>query len=75
MINEGLILNQIAALTHAVQTLTAMVGARLTREQMCERLGVHRSTIARKLTEPDFPKPGRDGKWLLSEVMEWEARK
>ena len=75
MTNEGLILSQIAALTNAVHTLTAMVGARLTRDQLAERIGVHRNTIGRWMVQPDFPRPGRDGKWLLSDVMAWEARK
>lgn len=63
---------RIELLTNAVQTMAAMLGARLTRAQLSERLGVHRNTLAKRLTEPGFPTPGRDGKWLLSEVIEWE---
>lgn len=58
------------------QTLILLVqnaGTRLTRQQVCERLGVHRNTLATYVRERGFPAPGKDGKWLVSEVMEWEA--
>lgn len=63
---------KIDALTEAVKALAQAQGARLTRNQMCDRLDVHRNTLAKRLAEPGFPQPGRDGKWLLSEVIEWE---
>lgn len=55
--------------------LARMVGSRLTRVQVCERLGIHRNTLANYIKERDFPTPGRDGKWLLSEVLDWESHK
>jgi predicted DNA-binding transcriptional regulator AlpA len=55
-----------------VQELSAAMGARLTRAQLSERLGIHRNTLARRLSEPGFPQPDKDGKWLLSEVIQWE---
>ena len=55
--------------------LASVTGARLTREQLAERLCVHRNTIPRWMAEDvTFPKPDRYGKWLLSEVIEWEQR-
>jgi predicted DNA-binding transcriptional regulator AlpA len=63
---------RIDSLTAALLLLAKTQGARLTRNQMCERLDVHRNTLTKRLTEPGFPQPGRDGKWLLSEVIEWE---
>lgn len=69
---EATLVQRIELLTNAVQTLSAMMGARLTRAQLAERLGVHRNTLAKRLAEPGFPLPGKDGKWLLSEVIEWE---
>lgn len=63
-------------LTAAVQHLTTCLGTRLTREQMCERIRIHRNTLTRYLDQDrDFPRPGKDGKWLLSEVIEWEQRR
>lgn len=57
------------------QLLASVVGARLTREQLAERLGVHRNTIPRWMAEDaTFPRPDRYGKWLVSEVIEWEQR-
>lgn len=69
---ETAMMQRIEQLTTAVQSLTAMMGTRLSRKQLCERLGIHRNTLARRMTEPGFPLPGSDGKWLLSEVIEWE---
>lgn len=69
---EAVLLQRIEQLTSAVATMSATLGTRLTRAQLCDRLGVHRNTLARRLVEPGFPQPGRDGKWLLSEVIEWE---
>lgn len=69
------ILRRLDSLTSAVSMFARMVGARLTRADVCERLGIHRNTLATYLREKDFPTPGRDGKWLLSEVLDWEGRK
>lgn len=66
---------KIDALTEAIKLLAQMQGTRLTRDQMCARLDVHRNTLARRQRdEAGFPQPGSDGKWLLSEVIEWELR-
>jgi predicted DNA-binding transcriptional regulator AlpA len=69
---DAVLIERIDQLTSAVQVLSAAMGARLTRAQLCERLGIHRNTLARRLSEPGFPLPGKDGKWLLSSVIEWE---
>lgn len=69
---DAILIQRIELLTNAVQALSSQMGARLTRAQLSERLGVHRNTLARRLADPDFPLPGKDGKWLLSEIIEWE---
>jgi predicted DNA-binding transcriptional regulator AlpA len=69
---DATLTRRIEQLTMAVQSMAAMVGTRLSRQQLCDRLGIHRNTLARRMTEPGFPLPGSDGKWLLSEVIEWE---
>ena len=69
---DAAIVQRLELLTNTVQTLTSMLGARLTRAQLCERLGVHRNTLPKRLAEPGFPRPGKDGKWLLSDVIDWE---
>ncbi len=57
------------------QTLASVTGARLTREQLAERLCVHYNTIPNWMKQDAmFPRPDRYGKWLLSEVIEWEQR-
>ncbi len=65
----------VADLSASVVFMAKTFGTRLTREQMCDRLGVHRNTLARRQSEAGFPQPGRDGKWLLSEVIEWETQR
>jgi predicted DNA-binding transcriptional regulator AlpA len=67
-----MMMQRIEQLTSAVQALSAAMGTRLTRAQLSERLGIHRNTLARRLSEPGFPLPDKDGKWLLSEVIQWE---
>lgn len=47
----------------------------LTSTQVCERIGRTRQTIMAMVRRGDFPSPCKDGRWLLSEVMEWEESK
>jgi hypothetical protein len=65
---------KIDLLTRAVMNLAQVQGARLTRSEVCDRLRIHRNTLPRMMTQ-GFPKPDSTGKWLLSEVMEWETKK
>ena len=46
---------------------------RLSREDMCERLDIGRNTLTRRIENGKVPRPGADGKWLLSDVVEWET--
>jgi predicted DNA-binding transcriptional regulator AlpA len=73
--SEADLLKRIDSLTEAVKLMAQAQGTRLNREQFCQRLGVHRNTFAKRLQEPGFPKPGKDGRWLLSEVIEWECHR
>lgn len=67
---------EIKILTSAVKHLSACLGGRLNREQMCDRIGVHRNTLTRYMDQDKtFPRPGKDGKWLLTEVIEWEQHR
>lgn len=65
---------KIDALTGAVKALCNQSGARISRTQLAERLGVHRNTLT-NILERDrrMPRPGKDGKWLLSDVIAWET--
>lgn len=59
----------------AVTLMASMLGTRLDRTQLAERMGVHRNTLRSRMeNDRNFPRPGSDGKWLLSEVIEWEQR-
>lgn len=69
------LLQRVDTLTWAVQMLASRVGQRLSRADVCERLGIHRNTLATYMRERGFPSPGKDGKWLLSEVIEWESKR
>lgn len=69
------IIEKIDKLASAMQLMAAMLGTRLNRQQMADRLGVHRNTLANRLaTDRAMPRPGTDGKWLLSNVIAWEQR-
>ena len=69
------IMQKLDSLTMAVMTMARFSGDRLTRNQVCNRLGIHRNSVNNYIENKDFPKPTRDGKWLLCEVMQWEARR
>lgn len=67
------LLARIDSLTSAMQLMAQALGTRLTREQLAQRLGIHRNTLRERLArDPAFPRPGSDGRWLLSEIVEWE---
>ena len=73
--SDTAIMERLDSLTAAFVAMARVTGARMTRAEVCERLRVHRNTLAAYIAERDFPTPGRDGKWLLAEIVEWEARK
>lgn len=64
----------VATLQEVVLQLTRLQGARLSRTQVCERLGVCGKTLTTMVRARRFPEPCADGKWLLAEVVEWEQR-
>ena len=53
--------------------LVTTLNRRLSREDMCERLDIGRNTLTRRIEAGKVPRPGADGKWLLSDVVEWET--
>lgn len=66
---------QVQILTTAVETLCSQSGTRLNRSQFAHRLGIHRNTLATRLAQDrTMPRPGKDGKWLLADIIEWESR-
>lgn len=67
--------SQLAILTSTVQMLCVQQGSRLTRTQLSHRLGIHRNSLNVRLAQDrTMPRPAKDGKWLLSEIIEWEPR-
>jgi predicted DNA-binding transcriptional regulator AlpA len=55
--------------------LCRVQGVRLDRNAVCQRLDVHRNTLASYITDKGFPRPMKDGKWLLADIVEWEAER
>lgn len=55
--------------------LCRMQGKMLTRREMLERYGVCNSTLNKRVAAGTYPKPGADGRWLVAEVFEFEARR
>jgi predicted DNA-binding transcriptional regulator AlpA len=70
--NESILLTRLDALTKAVLHMAQMTGTRLTKAELANRLGCHRNTLRSRVSEKGFPQPCADGKWLLSEIIEWE---
>jgi len=75
--DTGTQLNEILQRLDRIEALIARLartrGDRLTRAEMCERLGVTSHTITYRVRRGDLPKPGADGRWLLAELIEWES--
>lgn len=74
MTADQAILERLGRIESFMATMARVRGDRLTRAEMCERLGVTSHTITYRVRRGDLPKPGTDGKWLLAEVIEWESR-
>jgi len=73
---DAAIIQHLDTLTRAVLALTQQQGARLTRAELCARLGIHRNTLTTWLeTDRHFPRPDKSGKWLLADVVAWELSK
>lgn len=68
------ILTRLDMLTQAVIMLAQTHGVRLSHQELADRLCVHRTTITRwSQTDREFPRPDKSGKWLLADVVKWEA--
>lgn len=57
------------------QMIARLMGSRLTREEMADRLRISTKTLTDRVRRGLAPSPATDGKWLLSEVLEWETQK
>lgn len=61
-------------LTNAVTSLCQHQGTRLSKQQLADRLKVHRNTLNNMLDrDRRMPRPGSDGKFLLADVIAWET--
>jgi hypothetical protein len=58
MTTEQALLQRIDTLQHTVAALVQAIGPRLTREQLCQRRGIHRNTLPR-----GHPRQYEPGKW------------
>ena len=63
----------VEVLTDATTEVTKNLGTRLTRTEVRKRLGVSNYTLNQRMARKAFPRPGKDAKWLLSEIIEWET--
>lgn len=71
--SDTAMIERLDRLTSAVLHMAKSTGSRLSRADMCERLGICSKTLTERVRTKKVPSPGTDGKWLLSEVVEWEA--
>jgi predicted DNA-binding transcriptional regulator AlpA len=73
-ISDPDVLERLDRIELALLELAKVRGERVTRAQFMERLGIKRHTFERRMKAGEFPKTDAGGKWLLAEIMEWEAR-
>ncbi len=73
MTTDQQLIQEVAALRETVAALVQAIGPRLTREQLCRRRGCHRNTLAGLIERGVVPRPDDTGKFLLAEVVEYEA--
>lgn len=52
--------------------MAKILGTRLDKEAMANRLGVTTRTLYNRIQAGSVPRPGPDGKWLVADVMAWE---
>jgi len=71
--SEAALIQEFRQMREVFLTMIRMHGHRLSRDDMCRRMDVCSKTLTQRVRDDKAPKPGRDGKWLLSEVIEWEA--
>lgn len=69
---DAAIAHEIAAMRAVIEQLVQLTAPRMSRADVCERLGVHRNTLATWVRQRRFPQPGKDGKWALVDVIRWE---
>ena len=69
---ETMFMERLDKLTSAVLLMASLTGTRLNKQQLAERMGVHRNTLPTRTAVRGFPKPETDGKWLLSDIIEYE---
>ena len=67
------ITQELAALRQTVADLVQAIGPRITREQLCKRRNCHRNTLGHLIDRGVVPRPDTSGKFLLAEVIEFEA--
>jgi transposase len=67
---------EMRSLREHIAALAACLGARMTQQQVADHFCVHRNTVTKWATEREgFPRRDASGKYLRSEIMEWEARR
>lgn len=72
---EAAMVHHLQVLTSAVLQLVNTTGHRISRAELLARQGIHRNTLLRRLQQDsNFPRPGPDGKWALSDVVAWELK-
>lgn len=53
------------------ETVLTLLNRRLSRQELADRMGITTRTLAKRIDAGQVPQPV-NGKWLLSEIVEWE---
>lgn len=54
-------------------TMLTLLNRRLSRQDLADRMGITTRTLSKRIDAGQVPQP-TNGKWLLSDVVEWEKR-
>lgn len=65
---DATIIDELKALR---EMLSGIAEKHMDRQEVADRLGVHQTTLDRWVKAGSFPRP-KNGKWLLSHVIQWE---
>lgn len=63
---------EVAGLRQDIMALLNTVGSRMSTAEVCAHFKAHRNTIRNWRQYRDFPTPDLTGRYLRSEVLEWE---
>ena len=72
---SDLLLRKLDMIDEKLNLFLRMQGKTLTRKEMLVRYDIGYATLNKRVAASQLPAPGTDGRWLVAEVFEYEARR